>query len=185
MPNDANTLNIVLGVIASVIAGIMLPTTIRAFEYFVSKLFGRAKHAGLGGTYDCEYHVHWKPEGENVIFERIFIFRFGRKYYGYIINNLSDSRYRKLDKPGLRLQGELFVDRYLIGWWSHPLPGDNSRGAFNIKIDLSGQVHEGQWNGESSTYRRILEGRWIWRKQPSVRYGLSRLVVELILGRQL
>gem|GEM_PF-5317996 len=62
------------------------------------------------------------------------------------------------------------------------MPDDNTYGAFNIRIDLGGKLHEGQWNGESSTYNRILEGRWIWRKNTKLKYGMFRLIFHMLLG---
>jgi hypothetical protein len=176
--NTFSTLTI--GIAGSFIAGILLPTLIKAIYYFLGRILGARKPTDISGVYDCEYHIPWKPEGSNIIFERILILKIGRKFYGYLINNPDDSQYRRLENPGRRLVGELFVEQFFIGSWSHPLPDDRTAGAFNMKIDLSGRVHTGQWNGESSTYKRILEGRWIWRKNTSVRYGAIRLVKEMI-----
>jgi len=171
-----------VGIIASFIAGILLPTLIKGVHYSLGRLLGARKPTNISGVYDCEYHIPWKPEGSNIIYERILILKVGRKFYGYLINNLGDERYRRLSRPGKRLEGELFFEQYFIGSWSHPLPEDNTAGAFNMKIDLSGKTHNGQWNGESSTYKRILEGRWIWRKNSQVRYGVRMLIKEMYFG---
>lgn len=174
--------DLVLGVICGLLAGIILPWLVTIIRYLFGQVIIFRKETNLTGVYDCEYHIPWKPESENIIYERIFIFKVGKKYYGYLINNNEDSKYRRLKRPGLRLQGELFVLRYFIGWWSHPLPDDNTHGAFNIRIDLNGKDHEGQWNGESNTYGCILEGRWVWKKNISVRYGVIKLIFNRIFG---
>lgn len=174
--------NLLIGIVASFLAGILLPSIVNILRYALGKMLGSKKQTDVSGVYDCEYHIHWKPEGSNIIYERIFVFRIGKKFYGYLINNPDDTKYRKLPRPGRRLQGELFVERYFIGWWSHPLPDDNTYGAFNIRIDLGGQMHEGQWNGESNTYNRILEGRWIWWKNPTVKYGMIKLLYQRLFG---
>jgi hypothetical protein len=173
---------LVLGVIASFLAGILLPSIINFFRYTFGRVLVIRKETDITGVYDCEYHIHWKPEGQNIIYERIYIFRIGNKFYGYVINNSEDQRFRCLPKPGLRVKGELFIQRYFIGWWSHPLPDDNTYGAFNLRIDIGGKCHEGQWNGESDTYNRILEGRWVWKKNRTVKYGMLKLLTQRIFG---
>jgi hypothetical protein len=182
MDRDSATLNILLGVIASYIAGITSPWFVSALRYALSRVFGEAKATDITGVYDCEYKVPWKKEGENIILERIFVYKFGKKYRGYIINNRDDNNFRRVSKPTLRLEGELFVDHYLIGWWVHPLPNDNTRGAFNMKINIDGKQHVGQWNGESSTYQKILEGRWIWKRVLNYNYGISKMISQRLFG---
>ena len=182
---ETNTItNLVIGIFAGVFAGILLPWLSMFLRYVFGRVLVFRRITNLTGVYDCEYHIPWKPKGDNIIYERIFIFRTGKKYYGFLINNTDDERYRNLPKPGLRLQGELFVERYFIGWWSHPLPDDNTYGAFNLRIDLGGKLHEGQWNGESSTYNRILEGRWVWKKNTQAKYGIMKLMWHLMLGNK-
>lgn len=175
--------NLVIGIIAGVLAGILLPWLGMLMRYAFGRVLVFKKETNLTGVYDCEYLIPWKPEGDNLIFERIFIFQIGKKYYGYLINNNENEKFRSLTRPGLRLQGEFFVQRYFIGWWSHPLPDDNTFGAFNIKIDLGGKMHKGQWNGESNTHGRILEGRWIWTKVP-VKYGMIKLIWHRLTGNK-
>jgi hypothetical protein len=182
MDANALVLNIFLGVIASYIAAATIKWSITWSRYIVSIVLGKTKSTDLTGVYDCEYHISWKPENENIIFERIFLFKFGKNYRGYIIGNSSDSRFRKIEKPALRLEGQLFSEQFLIGWWVHPLPDDNTRGGFNMKIDLSGKRHVGQWNGESSTYNKILEGRWVWKKVPGLRYSVVKLLWQRLKG---
>ena len=171
-----------IGIMGSFIAGILLPSIIKSFHYTLGRLLGSRKSTDVSGVYDCEYHIPWKPEGSNIILERIFIFRIGKRFYGYLINNPSDDMFRRLPKPGKRLEGELFVQRYFIGWWSHPMPDDNTYGAFNIRLDPGGKKHEGQWNGESSTYNRVLEGRWIFKKNSDVKYGMAKLIFQRLMG---
>ena len=183
--SSAIILGIVSSVIAALIVGLLKLSNNIFFQYFINRMLWIKRCTDLTGVYDCEYYIHWKPEGQNIIFERIFLFRaFGDRYYGYLINNPENDRYRKLPNPGLRLQGELFMNRYLIGWWKHPLPDDNTCGAFNICINLDGgQSHEGQWNGESSTYHRIKEGRWVWKKNSNAHYGVCKLLSEVYRGK--
>jgi hypothetical protein len=176
--------NIILGAIASYIVVITTPWFINSFRYIISLALGKPKSSDLTGVYDCEYYIHWKPEGENVIFERVFIFKFGKHYRGFIINNDSKPNYRKVAKPALRLQGELFSERFLIGWWVDPTEGDNTRGGFNMKIDLAGRQHIGQWSGESTTYNKVLDGRWVWKKVPGFQYGLVTLLKQRLLRKK-
>lgn len=184
MEIDGVTLNITLSVIASYIVVITTPWFINAYRYIVSSILGKPKSTDLTGIYDCEYYISWKPEGENIIFERIFIFKLGKYYRGYIINKEADPKFRRIVKPALRLEGELFSEQFLIGYWVHPLPDDNTRGGFNMKVDLSGQRHAGQWNGESSTYNKILEGRWVWKKVPDFQYSVITLLKQRLLGQK-
>lgn len=174
--------DLIIGVFGGLLAGVLLPWIGTLVRYALGRVLVFRKETNLAGIYDCKYYIPWKAEGDNIIYERIFIFKTGKKYYGYLINNNEDTKYRRLQRPGLRLQGELFVQRYFIGWWSHPLPNDNAHGAFNIRIGLNGQHHEGQWSGESNTYDQILQGRWVWEKNRSIRYGMMKLIWHRLFG---
>ncbi|WP_319765311.1 hypothetical protein [Maridesulfovibrio sp.] len=176
-----NSSEFFVGILGGIIAGLLVPWLVIMFRYMSGLVLIFRKEANIAGVYDCEYYIPWKPDGENVIYERIVLFKLGKHYYGFLINNSDDPRYRKLEKPGLRLKGEVFIYRNFIGWWIHPYTGDNTHGAFNIEIDVGGKVHQGKWNGESTTYNKILEGRWIW-KRTGVHYSVFKLIKNRFFG---
>jgi hypothetical protein len=60
MDRDSATLNILLGVIASYIAGITSPWFVSALRYALSRVFGEAKATDITGVYDCEYKLEFR-----------------------------------------------------------------------------------------------------------------------------
>lgn len=171
---------IFVGIVGSV-AGYFLPILFKMGRTVIRKFILLKKPVRLNGIYDCKYYIPWKPYGRHVICERIFVFQFGKKWYGFIINKPKDDTFRKLKRPGFRLVGEIFLERYFIGWWNHPMSDDHTYGSFNIQIDPNGQKLEGYWTGESGMYHKILGGAWIWEKQ-DIRYTILHLIYFRILG---
>lgn len=179
--NDANeyTIALIIGFSGSFLAGIFASGIGKTIKFLFGRAFQFKKHT-LPGIYDCEYHIPWKPEGDNVVYERIIIFRVGIHYYGFLINNPDSEKYWSLERPGFRLKGEI-LEHYFIGSWADPRPQRCSVGSFNMKIDLEGN-HEGQWNGESKSYNKILEGRWIWKKKTESTFGNISFALRWVFG---
>ncbi|MDL2328335.1 hypothetical protein LJC71_01085 [Desulfosarcina sp. OttesenSCG-928-A07] len=176
--------SLIVGAIGSFVAGLLLPVIITLCRGIIGKILVIRKPVSINGVYDCKYYIPWKPYGQHVIYERIFIFQFGKKCYGYIINNTKDDSFRKLERPGIRLVGNIFLERYFIGWWSHPMPDDHTYGSFNMQIDPGGQKLEGFWTGESGAYHRVLGGGWVWEKQ-NIWYTIFHLIYFKIRGNKI
>ena len=175
--------------LTGVLIGVTVKTVASSLNFIFSWTFGRMfsfrKTTIFSGVYDCEYIIPWKPPEKDRRYERILLIHVGSSYLGYLINHPNpptDKEYRTIDKPVLRLKGELYEERYFIGEWVHPYERGRHHGAFNLMIDEDGERHCGEWNGKSSDFNKILSGRWVWTLADDQSYGIVKFLWERFFG---
>jgi hypothetical protein len=158
-------------------------------------LFGRAYQRitriqwtqSYAGTYECQYHIPWYPEGQDIIYEQIRLSKkafSGNRYVGHVIKH-NDHKYRFFKYPEVRVECDVFGN-YMVGWWKHPGdPKNRQHGCFMLHMDDAGLVHTGLWSGPAKTYKqRTMSGRWTWQRSASADVGRVAFGLMMLRGQK-
>ena len=71
---------------------------------------------------------------------------------------------KSAEKKPLRLKGNIIDNRYITGFWYHPITSSRYYGSFQLILDNEAENIRGKWIGFTRTSDTIECGDWVFKK---------------------
>ena len=151
---------IISAIISSVLSIIFSEEIIKILRKALLKI-GIIKDVDLSGVWEATFSY----KGDKFV-EIIKLNQNLGTVYGHI--EPSETNYEDvktiMKNKQLKLKGEINDNRYLTGFWYHPIQTYRYHGAFQMLISSDGNHINGQWIGFSYTSEKINNGNWKFKR---------------------
>ncbi len=167
--NTESIILTILGILISSIISVILSEQILSFVGSLMMKIGIKPRVNLNGIWRAIFTIRKDEREESeVSYNEIIRLKssFGR-VYGYIEpdeRNYEDLKEHMNDRP-LRLKAELLDNRYLTGFWYHPIQTNRTQGTFQMILYPDTKEMRGLWMGYSVSGNVIEDGEWVWKKE--------------------
>lgn len=164
--NTESVIVAVLGIIISSVISVIMSEQILSFVGSLMMKVGIKPRINLNGIWVATFTID--KDGDEMSYSEIIRIKSGLgRVYGYI--EPDDRNYDELlthmnDKP-LRIRGELLDNRYLTGFWYHPIQTNRTQGTFQMILYPNTKEMRGLWMGYSVSGNIVEAGEWVWKKE--------------------
>jgi hypothetical protein len=164
--NTESIIVAILSIVISSIISVLLSEQILSFAGSLMMKVGIKPKINLNGIWKATFTIS-KDDGEKSYTEIIRIKSGLGRVYGSIEpdeRNYAELKDHMEAKP-LRIKGELLDNRYLTGFWYHPIQTNRTQGTFQMILYPDTKEMRGLWMGYSVSGNIIEGGEWVWKKE--------------------